>query len=149
MKIKRPSLKGIKNTKYLGHFAQDKYIHKGHNLSGVFNVSRQPSAIEMMAPSNPFDITTERNRRIQQIGETQESYSQMPTSQQLLEQEQQALDQANRIAGQALLYEQKAGQGFTDAAVYARGSRTRESAARQRAAAAAGRATKKKFVEEV
>jgi hypothetical protein len=34
MKIKKPSLKGIKNTEYLGHFAQDKYIEKGHNLSG-------------------------------------------------------------------------------------------------------------------
>jgi hypothetical protein len=34
MKIKRPSLKGMKNCEYLGHFAQDKYIQKGHNFSG-------------------------------------------------------------------------------------------------------------------
>ena len=34
MKIKRPSLKGMKNCGYLGHFAQDKYIQKGHNFSG-------------------------------------------------------------------------------------------------------------------
>lgn len=34
MKIKRPSLRGMKNCEYLGHFAQDKYIQKGHNFSG-------------------------------------------------------------------------------------------------------------------
>lgn len=34
MKIKKPSLKGMKNTGYLGHFAQDKYIQQGHNFSG-------------------------------------------------------------------------------------------------------------------
>lgn len=34
MKIKKPSLKGMKNCEYLGHFAQDKYIQEGHNLSG-------------------------------------------------------------------------------------------------------------------
>lgn len=33
MKIKKPSLKGMKHTEYLGHFAQDKYMEKGHNLS--------------------------------------------------------------------------------------------------------------------
>ncbi len=32
-KLKKPSLKGMENTKYLGHFAQDKYIQEGHNLS--------------------------------------------------------------------------------------------------------------------
>jgi hypothetical protein len=63
MQIKRPSLKGMKNTKYLGHFAQDGYIQKGHNLSGIFDIYRQPSAIEMMAPSNPFDAAAERKRR--------------------------------------------------------------------------------------
>lgn len=34
MKIKKPSLKGMKHTSYLGHFAQDKYICEGHNTSG-------------------------------------------------------------------------------------------------------------------
>ncbi len=29
--MKKPSLKGMQNTKYLGHFAQDKYIQMGHN----------------------------------------------------------------------------------------------------------------------
>lgn len=33
MKIKRPSLKDMKNCEYLGHFAQDKYIQQGHNDS--------------------------------------------------------------------------------------------------------------------
>lgn len=29
--IKKPSLKGMSNMGYLGHFAQDKYIQMGHN----------------------------------------------------------------------------------------------------------------------
>lgn len=29
--IKKPSLKGLKNVGYLGHFAKDKWISKGHN----------------------------------------------------------------------------------------------------------------------
>ncbi len=63
MKIKRPSLKGMKNTKYLGHFAQDKYMKKGHNLSGSFPMFREPSQLEMMGPSNPFDASSELKRR--------------------------------------------------------------------------------------
>lgn len=35
MKIKKPSLKGMKNCGYLGHFAQDKYMEQGHNYSGT------------------------------------------------------------------------------------------------------------------
>jgi hypothetical protein len=34
MKIKKPSLTGMKNCEYLGHFAQDKFIQQGHNDSG-------------------------------------------------------------------------------------------------------------------
>lgn len=63
MEIKRPSLKGQKNMGYLGHFAQDNYIHKGHNLSGQFPMFREPSQLEMMGPANPFDATAERKRR--------------------------------------------------------------------------------------
>lgn len=33
MKMKRPSVKGMSNMEYLGHFAQDKYIQEGHNTS--------------------------------------------------------------------------------------------------------------------
>jgi hypothetical protein len=67
MKIKRPSLKGMKNTKYLGHFAQDKYIKKGHNLSGSFPMFREPSQLEMMGPANPFDASAELKRRQAQV----------------------------------------------------------------------------------
>jgi hypothetical protein len=31
MKIKKPTLSGMKNFGYLGHFAQDRYIQAGHN----------------------------------------------------------------------------------------------------------------------
>jgi hypothetical protein len=62
MKIKKPSLKGMKHTKYLGHFAQDKYIEKGHNLSGVLPMTRE---VQMAAgtASNPFDLAVEQERR--------------------------------------------------------------------------------------
>ena len=63
MEIKRPSLKGQKNMGYLGHFAQDKYVQKGHNLSGQFPMFREPSQLEMMGPANPFDATAEMKRR--------------------------------------------------------------------------------------
>lgn len=66
MKIKKPSLKGMKHTKYLGHFAQDKYMEKGHNLSGRFPMFREPSQLEMMGPSNPFDVSGELKRREEQ-----------------------------------------------------------------------------------
>lgn len=67
MKIKKPSLKGMKHTKYLGHFAQDKYIRDGHNFSGSMPLFREPSQIEMMGPSNPFDVRGELQRREQQV----------------------------------------------------------------------------------
>ena len=63
MKIKRPSLKGIKNTKYLGHFAQDKYIQQGHNFSGSYPLFKQQSEIEKAGASNPFDVQAERASR--------------------------------------------------------------------------------------
>lgn len=63
MKIKKPSLKGIKNTKYLGHFAKDEYIQKGHNFSGRPQLNQEPSQLEMMGQSNPFDVASERTRR--------------------------------------------------------------------------------------
>lgn len=33
--MKKPSLKGLNNIGYLGHFSQDKYIQDGHNTSGT------------------------------------------------------------------------------------------------------------------
>lgn len=32
--MKKPSVKGMKNMGYLGHFAKDKFLSKGHNFSG-------------------------------------------------------------------------------------------------------------------
>lgn len=34
MKAKKPSLRGMRNCDYLGHFRKDKYISEGHNTSG-------------------------------------------------------------------------------------------------------------------
>ncbi len=67
MKIKKPSLKGMKNTGYLGHFAQDEYIQQGHNFSGSPALFREPSQLEMMGPANPFDATAELSRRKAQV----------------------------------------------------------------------------------
>jgi inorganic triphosphatase YgiF len=67
MKIKKPSLKGMKNTEYLGHFAKDEYIQQGHNFSGQVPLFREPSQLEMMGPANPFDATNELSRRQAQV----------------------------------------------------------------------------------
>lgn len=67
MKIKKPSLKGMKNTGYLGHFAQDEYIQQGHNFSGQVPLFREPSQLEMAGPANPFDATNELSRRQAQV----------------------------------------------------------------------------------
>jgi hypothetical protein len=37
---KKPTLKGMSNTKHLGHFAKDKYIQAGHNTNGQFMISQ-------------------------------------------------------------------------------------------------------------
>jgi len=44
MKIKKPSLKGVKSCEYLGHFAQDKYIQAGHN-DLIVDDSEMPFAV--------------------------------------------------------------------------------------------------------
>lgn len=38
MKNSKPSLKGMKHVGYLGHFAKDKHIQRGHNSNGVVTV---------------------------------------------------------------------------------------------------------------
>lgn len=38
---KKPSLKGMANTGYLGHFAQDKFIQQGHNDSGSMPIASE------------------------------------------------------------------------------------------------------------
>lgn len=105
MQIKRPSLKGMKNTKYLGHFAQDKYIQKGHNLSGVFDVYRPPSAIELMAPANPFSAVEERKRRLSQVGQTEQFLATLGAPEEMLAQEQQLNQQAAEAEAKAAQYE--------------------------------------------
>lgn len=70
MKIKQPSLKGMKNTSYLGHFAKDEFIQKGHNFSGRVTVSNLQGTpdIERFAVSNPFEAQAEFARRQQEVG---------------------------------------------------------------------------------
>lgn len=65
MKIKQPSLKGMKNTSYLGHFAQDEFIKQGHNFSGRVEMSKFTGTpdIERFAVSNPFEAGKEFQRR--------------------------------------------------------------------------------------
>jgi hypothetical protein len=142
MKIKRPSLKGMKNTKYLGHFAQDKYIQKGHNLSGVFDVKRPASAIEMMAPSNPYSSSQERQRRMQQAGLNEQTLAALPSYQQA-ESELSASEAAlsNLMANQSNVSEEDAGQ-YNESVWQA--TRRRDAAQQS-----AYRGRKKKFVEEV
>lgn len=69
MKIKQPSLKGMKNTSYLGHFAQDEFIKQGHNFSGRVEMSKFSGTpdIERFAVSNPFEAQAEFARRQEQV----------------------------------------------------------------------------------
>lgn len=52
MSIKKPSLKGMANTKYLGHFAQDKYIQQGHNFSGSLCIENDNRDCEFVGKPN-------------------------------------------------------------------------------------------------
>ncbi len=44
--VKKPSLKGMANTGYLGHFAQDKFIQQGHNDDGEIEYLKKSSKIQ-------------------------------------------------------------------------------------------------------
>ena len=157
MQIKRPSLKGMKNTKYLGHFAQDKYIQKGHNLSGVFDVYRPPSAIELMAPANPFSAVEEKARRTQQMGLTSEQLANSPTQQELVRQEEQAAAEISNLQPLLSDEEQKIskmqrqpyGGGFDRGMAETRARSLRERISKARQTVSAGMARKKKFIEEL
>lgn len=46
MKLKKPSLSGMKNCEYLGHFAQDKFIQQGHNDSGKPDLRENKAGLE-------------------------------------------------------------------------------------------------------
>ena len=154
MQIKKPSLKGMKNTKYLGHFAQDQYIQKGHNLSGIFDVYRQPSAIEMMAPSNPFDAAQERQRRLAQTDIAAGELAGIDPEAQYA---QQNLSRAQAELSKAQQEHEKITQGaFKENFIERSGSeyrlgeaRKREQAAQSRMGRASARSKAKKFIEEV
>lgn len=63
-KIKRPSVKGMQNTGYLGHFSQDKYIQKGHNLSWLSPAAGLSSnAAQSHALSVAGKMQAEENQR--------------------------------------------------------------------------------------
>jgi hypothetical protein len=148
MQIKRPSLKGMKNTKYLGHFAQDGYIQKGHNLSGIFDIYRQPSAIEMMAPSNPFDASQERQRRMAQTGIKEEELAGIDPEAQLAAQE---LERSNRFLSEQERLLEQTGQstGRTSQEYHVEQARKRRATAQERVGRASKRSVSKKFIEEV
>ena len=148
MQIKRPSLKGMKNTKYLGHFAQDGYIQKGHNLSGIFDIYRQPSAIEMMAPSNPFDASQERQRRMAQTGIKEEELAGIDPEAQLAAQE---LERSNRFLSEQERLLEQTGQstGRTSQEYHVEQARKRSATAQERVGRASKRSVSKKFIEEV
>lgn len=46
MRLKRPTLSGIKHTQYLGHFAQDRFIREGHNTVSVLREEELREALE-------------------------------------------------------------------------------------------------------
>jgi chromosome segregation ATPase len=142
MKIKKPSLKGMKNTKYLGHFAQDKYMEKGHNLSGRFPMFREPSQLEMMEAANPFDATAELKRREQQVAsEVAALGAQTPDNTAEMAQIQSRMDRINAQRTQSLrdVSQLKTQQQLMEQA------KSRSRAGREQAY----RANRKKFLTEV
>jgi hypothetical protein len=58
-KMKRLGVKGMKNMEYLGHFAQDKYMHKGHNLSGQYPMKRNPAAFDASVGTGSYQEPAE------------------------------------------------------------------------------------------
>ena len=59
---KKPSLKGVKNTGYLGHFAKDKFLAQGHNDSGGGYTTMNPEA--RIQTVDPYDPSWDRMREI-------------------------------------------------------------------------------------
>lgn len=62
MKIKKPSLKGVKNCGYLGHFAQDQYLEKGHNFSGNPGILEKEKEQEYINAPMAYDFEEKRRR---------------------------------------------------------------------------------------
>lgn len=57
MKIKKPSMKGMKNCGYLGHFAKEKYLCQGHNFSGKMDLTKGDMGMSKDQPDYVVEIT--------------------------------------------------------------------------------------------
>lgn len=71
MKIKKPSLKGMKNCGYLGHFGKEKYLSQGHNFSGKMEISKGEMGMSKDQPdyvveiSKPMEVGISSEKRAQ------------------------------------------------------------------------------------
>lgn len=143
MKIKQPSLKGMKNTSYLGHFAQDEFIKQGHNFSGRVQMSKFTGTpdIERFAVSNPFEAQAEFARRQEQVKQEMAAI-QDPAMEQLrqLGEAMPSLYQQFGDTTQAIQAQQRAGQ------VYRAQSDVRQQLNQQMESL---RGRRKKFLEEL
>ncbi len=67
--MKKPSLKGMQNTKYLGHFAQDKFLAKGHNSNGFVRLEKRSRAYDAVRDNENIP---EKDK--QDVEDAQEAY---------------------------------------------------------------------------
>lgn len=67
--MKKPSVKGMSNMGYLGHFANDKWLEKGHNDVGD---ARKMSGLDSETGEHPLVTKARKNGQIQWMEFTNE-----------------------------------------------------------------------------
>lgn len=112
MKIKKPSLKGMKNCGYLGHFAKEKYLCAGHNFSGKMKLSGGKQEVmgppEVMGPeepkpekvsfSEPMDVSMSQEKRSQVDAQIRRQIKNMQAVEKIKEQVADVADRDRRLA---------------------------------------------------
>lgn len=93
MKIKKPSLKGMKNCEYLGHFGKEKYLSQGHNFSGKMELSKGEMGMSKDQPDYVVEIT-----KPMEIGISPEKRAQIDAQLRRKEKNKRAIDRIKALA---------------------------------------------------
>ena len=65
--IKRPSLKGMKNTGYLGRFSKDKFLQQGHNqFRPDFAFLGSQQELEQILQNSASDLSTGQRQALEE-----------------------------------------------------------------------------------
>lgn len=101
MKIKKPSLKGMKNTEYLGRFQKDEFIQQGHN----FMLGQMKGALSRALASQVGNKMQNPNmpapEAMQQAAMTQQAAPQVPMGGGMMSAVRRALGAGQAPQGQA------------------------------------------------